>query len=175
MICINGACFGRLGQPEAGTSVGTHIAPSRITQSCAARLLRAHNDSVPVECPRGPLSMCITIGTYVVCTVNTVFLLLYPCRYMIYGLLLNYDSSTQARLSFYTSWWHTHVAIIQLIHTTYICLAKKNADAKHACLIVKNYNSLTECTFCEHFTWCKMWHASSSSDSGPLANNGKTL
>ena len=26
--------LGRLGQPEAGTSVGTHITPNQITQSC---------------------------------------------------------------------------------------------------------------------------------------------
>ena len=56
---------GRLGQPEAGTSVGTHITTSRIRQSCTACLqqARSQRDSVPVECPRGPLSMCVTTGT----------------------------------------------------------------------------------------------------------------
>ena len=34
------------------------------------------------------------------------------------------------------------------------------ADAKHACLIIKNYDSPTEHTFCEHFTRRKMRHAS---------------
>jgi len=118
----NGAHLRCLGQPEAGTTMGTQITSSQITQSCTARLhnRQAHNDSLPVECPRGPLSMCVTTSMYVAHMVCTVFLLLYPCCYMIYGLLLNYDSSTQARLSFYTSWWHTHVAIIQLIHTTYV-------------------------------------------------------
>jgi len=97
------------------------ITPSQITQSCTARHVynrRAHNDSVPVECPRGPLSMCVTPCTYVVRTVRTVFLLLYPCRYVcytIYGLSLNYDSSTQARLSFYTSRRHTRVLYVAKI------------------------------------------------------------
>ena len=58
----------------------------------------------------------------------SVFLLLYPCRYMIYGLLLNYDSSTQAQVSFYTLQWNTHVAIIWLIHTTYVL--QKNCRCK---------------------------------------------
>ena len=86
-----------------------------------------------------------------------VFLLLYPCRYTIYGLLLNYDSSTQARLSFYTSRQHTRVAIIWLIHTTYVLQQFLQMQNKHACLIVKNYDSLTERTsilriFCRHGT-----------------------
>jgi len=88
-----------------------------------------------------------------------------------------------AWLSFYTLRRHTHVGSNKMTHPHNICLAKIFADAKHACLIVKNYDSptertsciifadvkhacfiiknydsLTEFTFCEHFMQCKMWH-----------------
>ena len=42
-----------------------------------------------------------------------------------------------------------------MTHTHDICLAKIFADAKHACLIVKNYDSPTEHTSCKIFADAK--------------------
>jgi len=128
---INGAHLGRFWASEAGTSVGTHITPSRITQSCTARLhkRRAHNNSVPVECPRGPLSMCVTTGTYSTLYVRYVlsfFFVSYCSRYTpIYGLLFNYDSSTQARRSFYTSRPHSCTCSNNMTSTQRMSCKKK--------------------------------------------------
>ena len=63
---INGAHIGRLGQREAGTSVGTHITPSRITQS--------QGPSIDV-C----YYVCCTYGTY--CLSSCVSF----CRYTTYA------------------------------------------------------------------------------------------
>jgi len=38
-----------------------------------------------------------------------------------------------------------------MTHQHNVCLANIFADAKHACLVIKNYNSLTQCTSCKHF------------------------
>ena len=40
---INGACFGRLGQHEAGTNMLMHIIPSWINQLCMAHLQQVHS------------------------------------------------------------------------------------------------------------------------------------
>ena len=60
---INGARFRHLGQPEAGISMHMHITPGWIKQSWTACLptRHAHNDSIPVESPRGSLLMCVTM------------------------------------------------------------------------------------------------------------------
>ena len=112
--------LGRLGQPEAGTSVGTHITPSRITQSCTAWHVynrRAHN--VPVECPRGPLSMCVTTGTYVVRTVRTfVSLSLHDLRSIVKLRLI--DTSTTTYHFTRRDDTPVYVAIIRLTHTTHV-------------------------------------------------------
>ena len=47
---------------------------------------------------------------------------------------------------------------ISMTHWHNVHLANIVADAKHACryiTIIKNYDSLTQCTSYEQFTWCK--------------------
>jgi len=49
----------------------------------------------------------------------------------------------------------THPCSDNMTHPHNVCLVKIFADAKHACLIVKKYDSPTECTSCEIFADAK--------------------
>ena len=62
-----------------------------------------------------------------------------------------FDTSTTAILHIAT----THPCSDNTTHPHNICLAKKIPDAKHACLIVKNYDSLTERMSCVIFADAK--------------------
>ena len=91
------------------------------------------------ECPRGPLSMCFTTGTYICCTS-----LQHDLRSIVKLRLI--DTSTTVIL--HTSRRHTHVGRANTTHPQNVCLTKKIADAKQACLIVINYDSPTEQQAC---------------------------
>jgi len=64
---------------------------------------------------------------------------------------------TQPTIAFsaWLSFSATHPCSDNMTHWHNVCLAKKIADAKHPCLIIKNYDSPTECTSCENFCRCK--------------------
>jgi len=42
-----------------------------------------------------------------------------------------------------------------MTHQHNVRVANIFADAKHACLVIKNYDSLTQRTSCDHFIQCK--------------------
>jgi len=151
-LSINGARLGRLGQPEADQVESHSHAPHVYNR-------HAHNDSVPVECPRGPLLMCVTTGTYVVGTVRTVFLLLYPCRYVHYlrsiVKLRLIDTSTTVILHFAT----THPYSNNTTHPQTYCMSCKIFCRRKTRLPdsqkLRMYDSPTERASCKIFADAK--------------------
>ena len=94
----------------------------------------------------------VPLGAYVVhmvCLSSFVSLSLHDLWSIVKLRLI--DTSTTVILYIMT----THPCSDNMTHPHNVCLAKTNADAKHTCLIVKNYDSLTERTSCKNFADAK--------------------